>query len=75
LNVRNGAELFMFPQRATTKGGVVRREVSAGRLAKLRTVQRQATIAITGAMRMMATDIMDFHAGLIPISDSVEQCC
>jgi ribonuclease HI len=36
-------------------------------VAKLTTIQRRAAIAITGAMRSTATDVLDAHANLMPV--------
>jgi hypothetical protein len=45
-------------RRASGLVGVVR---------KLTSVQRMATIAITGAMKTTATDVMEAHANILPI--------
>lgn len=44
-------------------------------MSKLAKVQRQAAIAITGAMKTTATDVLDPHAGLMPIDLAIEQVC
>jgi ribonuclease HI len=39
----------------------------AGLVARLTTVQRKAAVAITGAMRSTATDVLNAHANLMPV--------
>ena len=46
---------------------------SATIVAKLAAVQRKAAIAITGAMKTTATDILDAHANLLPMQLLVEK--
>jgi ribonuclease HI/endonuclease/exonuclease/phosphatase family metal-dependent hydrolase len=49
---------------AATKKG---RAGGVGLVARLTTIQRRAAIAITGAMRSTATDVLNVHANLLPV--------
>jgi ribonuclease HI len=62
-----GAEVFLVPQRASKRGGRKVREIAQNIMAKLGSIQRQAGILITGAMRSTASDVIDIHANLLPI--------
>lgn len=62
-----GAEVWLLPQRTRTKNGKGTREISKATITKLTTIQRQAAIIITGAMRTTATDTLEYHANLLPM--------
>jgi hypothetical protein len=40
---------------------------------KLRTVQRRAALAITGALSTTPTDVLDAHANLLPIEHLISK--
>jgi hypothetical protein len=52
---------------------VPNKQGSNGHIAKLATVQRQAALGITGAMRTTATDIVNAHANLPPFEIVIHQ--
>jgi ribonuclease HI/exonuclease III len=61
------AEIFLAPQqntRQTTANDSTQRARSSWR--PLASIQRQAAIMITGALRTTATDIIEMHANLLP---------
>ena len=45
----------------------------AGLVARLTTIQRKAAIAITGAMRSTATDVLDAHANIMPVKVLIDK--
>ena len=53
------ADLFLVPGTSQSKG-------TKGHINKLARIQRQAALAITGAMKTTATDTLDAHANLLP---------
>lgn len=42
---------------------------------KLTSIQRQATIAITGALRSTAADTLEVHAGVLPVRTRLSKLC
>jgi hypothetical protein len=42
---------------------------------KLITIQRMATLAITGALKSMATDVLDLHANILPVELLLHKIC
>jgi ribonuclease HI len=48
---------------------------SVGVTGKLASLQRMATAAITGALRSTATDILDLHAGVLPMGLLLRRIC
>jgi hypothetical protein len=55
-----------------------RRKAGAGSaviVARLTAIQRKAAIAITGAMKTTATDVLDAHANLLPMQLLIEKMC
>lgn len=48
---------------------------SVGFTKRLEGVQRMATLAITGALRTTATDVLDIHADTLPIELLLHQAC
>ncbi|KAH9923416.1 uncharacterized protein BXZ73DRAFT_51019, partial [Epithele typhae] len=58
------ADVFLHPEGLDREGRRVRGSVGAIR--KLATLQRQALLLITGALRTTATDVLEIHVGLLP---------
>ena len=48
---------------------------SIGVARKLSTIQRMATMAITGALRTSTSDVMEAHANLLPIELTMDRVC
>lgn len=67
------ADVFCHPV-VQIKDGEVRVKPSP-HVKKLERVQRQAAIAITGAMRTTAGDVLNAHANLLPTHLAVEKIC
>jgi ribonuclease HI len=68
------AEIFLTPQqRRRREGGDDSTPYSQSTLRHLISVQRQAALLITGAMRTTATDIIEAHANLLPIPFMVDK--
>jgi ribonuclease HI/endonuclease/exonuclease/phosphatase family metal-dependent hydrolase len=59
----------------TKPAGQTKNSGSAGALRKLQKVQRIATLAITGALRSSPTDLVDIHAGILPIELTILKVC
>ncbi len=59
------ADMWYTPKHK--KVGATKNSRSVGITNRLASVQRMATLAITGAMRTMATDTLDLHAGIWPM--------
>lgn len=68
-----GADIWYTPPH--TLPGKTRRSGSVGALKQLERVQRIATLAITGAFRTTPTDLLDAHAGLLPIEHMLSKVC
>ena len=60
-----GLDIWYIPP--SKKAGQTKNSGSAGALRQLQKVQRIASLAINGALRMTPTDFLDAHAGLLPI--------
>ena len=60
--------LWKVPGKKNTKGSV-------GAIRKLAAVQRQALLPMAGAMRSMATDVLEVHANLLPFHLLVDKLC
>ena len=54
-------------------GGSKNKVGSATVIAKLTSIQRRAALAITGAMRTMAMDVLDVHVNLLPMCLLIEK--
>lgn len=67
------ADVFLNPTPAPSRRQSTTGSVQAVR--RLTQVQRQAAILITGAMRTTATDVMESHANLLPMTALVRQLC
>ncbi|KAJ7113044.1 hypothetical protein C8R44DRAFT_710815, partial [Mycena epipterygia] len=63
-----GADIFLNPTSAKTRSSPTRAILS-----KLRTIQRRAALAITGAMSSTPTDALDVYANLLPVQYLVEK--
>ena len=48
---------------------------SVGITGKLASLQRMATLAITGALRTTATDVLDLHANVLPVELLLNKIC
>lgn len=55
--------------------GKTRRVGSVTVLREIQQIQRQGTLAITGALRSTATDILDLHANVLPIELQLKKAC
>ena len=55
--------------------GYTKNTGSVGALRNLEKAQRLATTAITGAMRSAPTDLLDAHAGLLPMDLALRKAC
>ncbi|KAF8867463.1 hypothetical protein BD779DRAFT_1410706, partial [Infundibulicybe gibba] len=60
------ADIFLTPARRTTQDATTKRDNRAI-VRQLMTVQRKVTLAITGAMRSTAGDVLDVHSNLLPM--------
>lgn len=67
------ADVFLNPTPAASRRQSTTGSVQA--VKRLAQVQRQAAILITGAMRTTATDVMESHANLLPMTALVRQLC
>ena len=72
-----GAELYLTPQRRSTWKGANGQDVTGRResqwmVARLESVQRQAAVLITGALRSTATDTLNIHANLLPVTARIQ---
>ncbi|KAJ7138707.1 hypothetical protein C8R43DRAFT_893161 [Mycena crocata] len=67
-----GADLFLSPPSIGAYGSK-RRE--RGVIKHIRTIQRRAALAITGALASTPTDTLDVYAGLLPVVHLVEKLC
>ncbi len=67
------ADTFLTPVR--TLQGQKRQHGSVGHIRRLAMVQRQALLAMTGALRSTATDVMEAHADLLPFDLLVDRIC
>ena len=68
-----GIDIWFSPPH--TEPGKKHRSGSAGPLRKLESIQRIATLAITGALRTTPTDLLDLHANLLPVDLAIEKAC
>ncbi|THV06999.1 hypothetical protein K435DRAFT_621119, partial [Dendrothele bispora CBS 962.96] len=59
-----GACVTLAPQTRPRKDGKL---VKSSIVSKLTSIQRKAALIITGALSTTATDILDLHAGLLPL--------
>ena len=57
------------------KHGAHKSSGSVGTTNKFISFQRTAALAITGALRSTATDVLDLHAGLLPMTLVLCQAC
>lgn len=67
------ADVWFLP--AFREGSDIAQRGSIGIAKRMSTVQRMAAIAITGAMRTTATDILEAHANLLPIPLLLQNTC
>ncbi|KAF7363687.1 RNA-directed DNA polymerase from transposon X-element [Mycena sanguinolenta] len=70
------ADLFLSPP-AVNRTLLARLDPKAHRtpavIKKLRTIQRRAALAITGALRSTPTDVLDVYANLLPIEQLIDK--
>jgi ribonuclease HI len=59
----------------TKPAGQTKNSGSAGALRNLQKIQRIATLAISGALRSSPTDLVDIHAGTLPIELTLLKVC
>ncbi|KAI0323724.1 hypothetical protein GY45DRAFT_1233807, partial [Cubamyces sp. BRFM 1775] len=64
LSMLYAADTFLTPVRTLT--GHSRRHGSVGHIHRLASVQRQALLAMTGALRSAPTDALEAHTQLLP---------
>jgi ribonuclease HI len=57
------------------KEGMSRCQGSVGVTKRLASLQRIATVAITGALRTTATDVLDIHANVLPVALMMRKIC
>src|SRR6266540_1239061 len=55
--------------------GAMKNAGSVGMLRALQKIQRVATVAITGALCTTPTDLLDAHAGLLPMEPALSKVC
>jgi hypothetical protein len=67
------ADVWFTP--AYWEGSDIAQRGSLGVARKMTTVQRIAAIAITGAMKTTATDVLEAHANLLPITLLLQNTC
>jgi ribonuclease HI/exonuclease III len=68
-----GLQVWYVPP--TKPVGATRNTGSVGVLKSLQKLQRIATLAITGAMRTTPTDLLDAHAGALPMELALLKIC
>lgn len=68
-----GLDVWYSPPNKPT--GSTRNEGSVGTLKLLQKLQRIASIAITGALRTTPTDLIDAHAGILPMELAILKVC
>jgi hypothetical protein len=57
------------------RAGAIKNAGSVGVLKTLQKLQRMATLAITGALRSTPTDLLDAHAGVLPMELALLKTC
>lgn len=67
------ADTFLIPIRK--RAGHTRKHGSAGNIRRLAQIQRQALLAMTGALRTAPTDTLEAHARLLPLDLLVDKIC
>lgn len=72
-SVLYAADTFLTPVRRLT--GHVRKHGSVGHIRRLATIQRQALLAMTGALRSSPTDALEAHARILPFDLLVDRHC
>jgi ribonuclease HI len=69
-----GADLFLAPPASNRRIPITgAKERERGVVKKLRTVQRRAALAITGALSTTPTDVLDAYANLLPIEHQISK--
>jgi ribonuclease HI/exonuclease III len=68
-----GLDTWYTPPHKQT--GATNNSGSVGTLKSLQKLQRIATVAITGGLRTTPTDLLDAHAGVLPIELALEKTC
>lgn len=68
-----GIDVWYSPPNKPT--GAIKSTGSVGTLKSLQKLQRMATLAITGALRSTPTDLLDAHAGVLPMELALLKAC
>lgn len=67
-----GADIFLSPPACNRRLGRAKKRERAV-VKSLRTIQRRAALAITGALSSTPTDVLDVYANLLPVSRLIEK--
>lgn len=71
-----GADIFLSPQRhpgPRTNARLSTRKPQRAVISRLASIQRQASLIITGALPSTPSDLLDIHADLLPMSFAVDK--
>ena len=68
-----GIDVWYLPPRK--QAGATKNEGSVGTLRSLQKIQRIATLAINGGLRTTPTDLLDAHAGILPLELALSKAC
>ena len=68
-----GLDVWYSPP--TKQAGAIKNTGSVGVMKSLQKLQRIATLAITGALRSTPTDLLDAHAGILPLELTLLKAC
>ena len=73
LKMTYAIDVWLMPPRK--RDGAKRYTGSVNITNRFATLQRMAVLAITGAMRTTATDVLDLHVGLLPMHLALHRLC
>jgi ribonuclease HI len=68
-----GLDVWYLPP--AKRAGAIKNSGSVGTLKSLQKLQRIATLAINGALRSTPTDLLDAHAGVLPMELALSKTC